>query len=97
MGSTSKMGQSLLAEVSETTMPQCGGQSSDGKGARSRWQPLKRVEVATSIAPDDHVLGVKILHRNAKGVKFNRTVIIDGEMANGNKVFNERWGHNDII
>ena len=58
---------------------------------------MKRVEVATAIAPDDHILSVKILHRKAKGVKFNRTVIIYGETVNGNKVFNERWGHNDII
>ena len=91
------MRQSLLAEVSETTMPQCGGRSSDRKGARSRWRPLKRVEVTTAIAPDDHVLGVKILHRKAKEVKFNKIVIIYGETVNGNKVFNKRWGHNDII
>ena len=52
---------------------------------------MKGVEVATAMhAIDDHVLGVKILHRKAKGVKFNRTVIIAGDMVNGNKVFNER-------
>lgn len=31
----------------------------------------------------------KILHKTTKGVKFHRTIVIKGKLANGNDVFNK--------
>jgi hypothetical protein len=35
-----------------------------------------------AIAPSDHILARKILHRKAIGVKLHRTLIISSEMTN---------------
>jgi hypothetical protein len=42
------------------------------------------VEWAEAITPKDHAPSGKILHRAAKRVKFHRTVIVGGELANRN-------------
>lgn len=45
---------------------------------------MERVEVTGAIAPGDHVPGLQILHRKAKGIKFNGAIIVGGEATNGN-------------
>lgn len=42
------------------------------------------VEVSRTIAAKSHGAGAKILHRKAKRVKLNRTIIVASELANGN-------------
>ena len=58
---------------------------------------MKRIKVTTAIAPDDHVPGLKILHRKAKRVKFDRTMIVNSEATNRNQVLNERRSDNNIV
>jgi hypothetical protein len=47
------------------------------------------VEVTGTIAPDDLVLGVEVLHRETKWIKLDRNKIISGEFANRKKIFDE--------
>jgi hypothetical protein len=75
-----ELGQSFTPKMTETTMPKRGGCSDESGGAGGRWEEW--VEVARAIAPGDHVPGVQILHRKAKGIKFNGTII---------------WRHQNII
>jgi hypothetical protein len=78
---TNEHGQSLITDMTETTMPKSGGRcrSSEGKGAgwREEW-----VKVSRAIAPGDHTLCLKILLRKAEGIKLNGTIIISSETAN---------------
>jgi hypothetical protein len=46
----------------------------------------KGVEVPITIAAKDHATGLQILHRETKGVKLNRTLIITGELANRKQI-----------
>jgi hypothetical protein len=71
-----KFGQSFTPKMPETTMPKRSGCSDGCGGAGGEWK--ERVEVARAIAPGDHVPGLQILHRKAKRIKFNGTIIIDG-------------------
>jgi hypothetical protein len=45
------------------------------------------VEWAGAIASKNHGLGEKILHSETERVKFNGAKIIDSELTNRNKVF----------
>jgi hypothetical protein len=44
-----------------------------------RWPP-EGVEISGTIAPGDLGLGVEVLHRETKQIKFNRNRIISGEL-----------------
>ena len=44
------------------------------------------VEVVTTIGPQKHLLGVKILHGKAKGVKFDITQIIASKFTIGDEI-----------
>jgi hypothetical protein len=46
-----------------------------------------------TIASEDHGPGRKGLHGKTKRIKFNGIEIINGELANGNKVF-DNMGNN---
>ena len=50
--------------------------------------PPEGVEISRTIAPDDLVLGLEVLHRETKLIKFNRNRIISGELADIKKIFN---------
>ena len=86
-----ELGQSFTPKVPETTMPKRGRCSDECGGAGGRW--VERVEVTRAIAPSDHVLGLQILHTKAKRIKFNGTIIIGGETANGNQILNNVGRH----
>ena len=58
---------------------------------------MERIEVARAIAPGDHVPGLQILHRKAKWIKFNGTVIVGGEATNGNQILNNIGRHQNIV
>ena len=90
-----ELGQSFTPKVPETTMPKRGRCSDECGGAGGRW--VERVEVTRAIAPGDHVPGLQILHRKAKRIKFNGTIIVGGETTNRNKIFNNVRGHQNIV
>ena len=79
----------------ETTMPKGSGSGEERGGAGGGG--VERVEVARAITPSDHVPGVQILHRKAKRIKFNRTVIIGGETTNENQILNNVGRHQNIV
>ena len=58
---------------------------------------VERVQRAGAIAPDDHVPRQKILHRTISGVKLNRTIIIDSELAYRNQILNKLRRNQNII
>ena len=84
-----------MPKMLEMTMPKGSGsgeECGDASGGR-----VERVEVARAIAPGDHVPGVQVLHRKAKRIKLNETVIIGGKTTNGNQVLNYVWRDQDIV
>ena len=66
--------------MTKTVMPEVGGDGDAGvwSGRRSR----KGVKVANTIATKHHVSGRDILDRKTKSVKFDRTVVVPGELTN---------------
>jgi hypothetical protein len=86
-----KLGQSFPAKVSETTlMPKRAGGGNKGGGAGGGQEEL--IEVIGAIAPGDHVLGLHVLHRNTKQVKFDGTIIVSGKTMNRNQTLNDARG-----
>ena len=63
-----------------------GGEKSLSLGGAAGW-----VEWTGAIASKNHGLGDKILHRETKRIKFNGAKIVDGELANRYKIFNNVW------
>ena len=62
------MGEALTTEMSQTTVPQrCGGGGRKSARRRGCRRP-ERVEIPRAIAPDDYVLGAKILHGKTKRI-----------------------------
>ena len=92
---TGKFGQSFTPKMPETMMPK-GSESGEERGGAGGGG-VEWVEVARAIAPGNHVPGVHILHKKAKQIKFNRTVIIGGEMTNGNQILNNVGRHQNIV
>ena len=90
-----KLGQSFMPKMPEVMMPKRSGCGDECRGAGGGW--IERVEVARAIAPGNHVPGVQILHRKAKRIKFNRTVIIGGETTNENQILNNVGRHQNIV
>ena len=79
----------------ETMMPKGSGSGEEHGGTGGGG--VERVEVARAIAPGDHVPGVQVLHRKAKRIKLNGTIIIGGKTTNGNQVLNYVWRDQDIV
>lgn len=48
------------------------------------------VKVARAIAPLNHMVCSKVLHRETKRIKFNITEIITSEFTDENQIFNKR-------
>jgi hypothetical protein len=70
-------------------MPEGGGGSCEVSAwHRDRCRKMQGVERPETIAPGESGLGTQILHREAKRVKLNGTVVINGELSNGDKILN---------
>jgi hypothetical protein len=68
----SKTLKSSLARVTETVMPGClGGSSHQCIGTGGGHRQLQGVEGSLAVTSKEGVLGMQILHRNTKRVKFN--------------------------
>jgi hypothetical protein len=83
-----------MSKMTEATMPEGGGRcsgSEDSSGARRCWE--ERVAVTCAIAPGDHAPCLKVLHREAKWVKLNGTIIISSETTYGNQILNNVRRH----
>ena len=81
-----------MSEVTEATMPKWRGRHGGGEGSGGAgWCGEERVEVTRAIAPGDHAPCLKVLHREAKWVKLNGTIIISGETTYGNQILNNVW------
>jgi hypothetical protein len=76
-----------MTDVTEAAMPEggrrCNSEGGGAGGAGGCWRE-ERVKVTRAIAPGDHALCLKVLHRETKRIKLNGTVIISGETTNGN-------------
>ena len=57
-----------MTRVPEASMPKRRRGNGD---KRLSCRELERIQRPGAIAPDDHVPGLEILHRTARGVKFN--------------------------
>ena len=58
----------IMAGVTEATVPHVMRGGERGEGARRR-RACERVELPRTIAPKDLAPGMKVLHRETKGVK----------------------------
>ena len=58
---------------------------------------MEGIEITVTIAPGDHVLGLKILHRKTKRIKFNGTKIVTSKTSNRNKIFDDVRGDKNIV
>jgi hypothetical protein len=79
--------------VTKPLVPDGGG----GGGMEGGCHRLQRVEGTGAVTSDDLSPRGKSLHRTAKRVKFHRTVIVGGKLANRNKVLNKIRGNQNII
>lgn len=58
---------------------------------------LERIKRLGAIVPHNLSPRWKILHRITKRVKLHRTIVVRGELANGNKILNKIWRNKNII
>ena len=86
-----KLGQSFGTDMAKTTVPQ--GSRRGKSGCATAGGREERVEVTRAIAPGDHAPCLKVLHRKAKRIKLDGTVIINGKTVNGNQVLNNARRH----
>lgn len=83
-------------KMTKPSMPD-GERGGGQKGAWLEYRWMDGVELPEAIAPDDHVLRSEILHRKTKRVKFDRTIIVNGELANRNKVLNDARRNKNVV
>ena len=60
------------------------------------WRGGEGVEVATTIAAKSHAPRLLVLDRKTESVKFNRTIIVTGELTNGKKIAHESRGNQNV-
>ena len=77
---------SIMAGMSETTVPHVVRGGERGEGARKR-RACECVELPRTIAPKDLAPGMNVLHRETKRAKSEDVMIISCELMNGNKIF----------
>jgi hypothetical protein len=77
---------SVMTGMTETTVPcimSCGG-GSESTGRRT----LESVKLPRTVTPKKFTPSKKVLHRETKRVKIDRTVIISSKLTNRDKIFN---------
>ena len=84
------------SRMAETLMPQRSGSSEKGVG--SGWCcSSDGVQVSITIAAKNHAPRPEVLHRKTKGIKFDRTTIVAGELTNGKEIANYGWDDKDVV
>jgi len=74
--------------MTETEMPQTGGDGETGVGCCRAGGWRNGVKIAGAIAMKNLVSGRKILDRETKSVKLYGAVIIFSKLTNGNQITN---------
>ena len=88
-----------MTDVTEAAMPEGGGRCNSeggGAGGAGGCGREERVEITRAIAPGDHAPCLEVLHRKAKWVKLDGTIIISGETTDRNQVLNNVRRDQDI-
>jgi hypothetical protein len=77
---------SVMTGMTEATVPciMSGGGGSESTGRRA----LESVKLPRTVTPKKFTLSKKVLHRETKRVKIDRTVIISSKLTNRDKIFN---------
>jgi hypothetical protein len=88
-------GHGVMARVSKSAMPEVG--DGGGEEGLSLSRTAEWVERAGTIASKENGLGKKILHRKTKRIKLDGTKIINCELANRDKVFDDMWNNENIM
>ena len=73
--------------MTQTTMPKVDGGHHGCRRSGGRYT-MKTVEFTGAIKVGDLGLGLVILHRQAKGIKFDRNIIVSGESTDRDKILN---------
>ena len=82
--------------MAKATVPKIAG---DGE-RRGVWATMvaeEWVQLSGAIGSHEHCLGGEVLHREAKGIKFNEARIITSESTSANKVGDNVGGDKNII
>jgi hypothetical protein len=81
-----KMTISVMTGMTEATVPciMSGGSGSESTGHRA----LESVKLPCTVTPKKLTASKKVLHRETKRVKIDRTVIISNKLTNRDKIFN---------
>ena len=58
---------------------------------------MKGVEVARTIGAKEDLPGSKVLQRETKRVKFNRTIVITDKLSCATEVLDDGWRNKNII
>jgi hypothetical protein len=82
----SELGEGFMSRMTEVMVTETCVAAGNKRGGSRK---LQRVEQPRAIAPDDHSPGLEILHRTTSGIKFNRTIVVRGKLANINKILNK--------
>jgi hypothetical protein len=53
----------------------------------------QRVERSGAITFDELASSGEILHRTAKWIKFDKTIVVSGKLTDGHEIFNDRGGN----
>jgi len=73
-----------VTKMTKAAVPKRSGRRGGGEGSGGAgWCGKERVEVTRAIAPGDHAPCLKVLHREAKRVKFDGAIIISSETTYG--------------
>lgn len=85
-----QLGEHFVFRVTEAAMLERGqGHGTSKKGGGG---DVQRVQRPGAIASDDDVHGLEILHRTTSGVKFNRAIMVRGELTHGNQILSKVGG-----
>jgi hypothetical protein len=81
-----KMMISVMTGMTEVTVPciMSGGGGSESMGHRA----LESVKLSCTVTPKKLTPSKKVLHRETKRVKIDRTIIISSKLTNRDKIFN---------
>lgn len=80
--------------MSEPCMPQIDRR---GSAEGDLWRQAQRVESTRALTAENHRFGGQILYRKSNRVKFNRNVIITGQLTNGNEILDNGGRNKDVI
>ena len=84
--------------MAESAMPHIGGGDGGGESrAPSLVIPKEQIEIAGASGDHEYPPGAKILHKKAKGVKFNRARVVFGELTDRDKTRDYVRGEKNIM